>query len=249
MFYSLRIRASKHEKIELVKLFFERYSTGPYLYAWENQFSQENPHLHAVLDTVTKRNTMVSYIKKNFGEGNRYYSLRQAILDEGETIPLRLCAYIIKDGDYVSTFPDTLTELCKKHDKAVKASMREKKKAKQTILAQIEEKYFPKVINTNILDFPNIVMSWDLGVLELSRLTEKQYAEHLRIIEEGGESPYLSEKVITKEYIVDIVVHFYWNNETRLIRKFMLVSLCQTLCLKYIPYYQKELKQELLQSL
>merc|ERR1711964_689773 len=107
--------------------------------------------------------------------------------------------------------------------------MREKKKAKQTILAQIEEKYFPKVINTNILDFPNIVMSWDLGVLELSRLTEKQYAEHLRIIEEGGESPYLSEKVITKEYIVDIVVHFYWNNETRLIRKFMLVSLYQTL--------------------
>lgn len=248
MFYSLRIRASKHEKTELVKLFFERYSTGPYLYAWENQFSQENPHLHAVLDTVTKRNTMVSFIRKNFGEGNRYYSLRQAILDEGETIPLRLCAYIIKDGDYVSTFPDTLTELCKKHDKAVKASMRETKKAKQTILAQLIEDYFPIVILSNKQNFPNKVKSNDLALEELSRLTEKQRAEHRRIIEEGGISPYAAEHFITKEYVVNSVLDFY-TKTNRLIRKFMLVSLCQTLCLKYIPTYHKDLQQDLLQSL
>lgn len=248
MFYSLRIRASKHEKTELVKLFFERYTTGPYLYAWENQDSQENPHLHAVLETETPRNTMVSFIRKNFGEGNRYYSLRQATLEEGEDIPIRLCAYIIKEGDYVSTFPKNLTELCKEHDKAVKASMLEKKKAKQTILSQIIEEYFPIVTYSNKQNFPNKVKSNDLPLQDLVRLTMKQLCEHHRIVDEGGISPYATEHFITREYVVNSVLNFY-TGTNRLIRKFMLVSLCQTLCLKYIPTYYKDLQQDLLLQL
>lgn len=248
MFYSLRIRASKHEKIELVKLFFERYSTGPYLYAWENQFSQENPHLHAVLYTAIKRNTMVSFIRKNFGEGNRYYSLKKATLEEGEEIPLRLCAYIVKEGDYFSTFPDNLTELCKEHDKAVKASMREKKKAKQTILAQIIIEYFPYVELTNKKNFPNKVRCNNLSPKDLNRLTRSELYEHQRIVDEGGISPYASEHFINREYVVKSVLDFY-NGSNRLVRKFMLLSLCQTLCLQFIPTYQEDLKQDLLQSL
>ena len=50
-----------------------------------------------------------------------------------------------------------------------------------------------------------------------------------------------------KQYVCDSVVQYYENSGI-LVRKFMLVSLCQTLCLKYVPSYNLKLSQDLFDS-
>lgn len=48
-----------------------------------------------------------------------------------------------------------------------------------------------------------------------------------------------------KEFVVDTVIRYY-KDEKKLVREFMIVSLVQSLCLKYVPSYDYELKRKIL---
>lgn len=56
------------------------------------------------------------------------------------------------------------------------------------------------------------------------------------------------DEYVTKEYVVDCVLEFYKQQGT-LVREFFMVSLCQTLCLKYVPSYTVSFKRRLLDKI
>lgn len=55
-------------------------------------------------------------------------------------------------------------------------------------------------------------------------------------------------RVLNKEQIVEHVIKYYQETET-LVRQFQLVSISQTLCLKYVPSYDYELKNDILSKI
>ena len=51
-------------------------------------------------------------------------------------------------------------------------------------------------------------------------------------------------RYITKPYVIEKVIKYHTDNNV-LIRQFMIVSLCQTLCLKYVNSYSREFQQKI----
>lgn len=60
--------------------------------------------------------------------------------------------------------------------------------------------------------------------------------------------PLLGEYFLSEEKIVEMVVEYYKEQGT-LIREFQLVSICQTLCLKFLPDYKNDLKNKILDKI
>lgn len=56
------------------------------------------------------------------------------------------------------------------------------------------------------------------------------------------------EKYVDREYVVESVLQYYRDNHI-LIRKFHIVSLCQTLCFHYVNSYDLTLKQQIHENL
>lgn len=72
---------------------------------------------------------------------------------------------------------------------------------------------------------------------------EEKYFSH---VEEGIDQE--RQEYVTKKHVVDCVLSYY-RESGNLIRQFMLVSLCQTLCLKYVNSYEYEFHQKIYDAL
>lgn len=119
--YKLRLDTIDEGKI---KVFIERYIKGDWIYSFEDR-DGSNPHSHLYIETDIKRETMVSWIRKNIGAGNRSYSLKKL---EDEHNIYKYIAYVIKEGDYHQRVQSGLLEKAKEYDLKVKKEMSDKKK-------------------------------------------------------------------------------------------------------------------------
>lgn len=74
----------------------------------------------------------------------------------------------------------------------------------------------------------------------LAQIDEKYFSDAVNGI--------LDDNFITKEYVVDKVLEYYRESKG-LIREFMIVSICQTLCLKHVRSYERYFKNRILEKL
>lgn len=80
-----------------------------------------------------------------------------------------------------------------------------------------------------------------------SRKTTLQQIEH-EYFQDVDEHNVKNDEYITKEYVVDSVLNYY-KTKNVLIRRFMIVSLCQTLCIKYVNSYERQFREKILDEL
>lgn len=216
--YKLRVDTSM-DNHQLLLTFFNRYAwKNEYIFAYEDQST--HPHVHGYFQSDVQAQTLRAFLRKHFGSGNSQYSM-PSIRDE--TVPVRLIAYILKQGQYHCTLPKDVLDTCLEKDKIIKAEIKAKKQARLSVYAQIKETYFKKVFVTNNKLYPNKI-SLPFQFLDI-------------------DNNYISKKLIVK-----IVLHFY-STTNRSVRKFQILSLCQTLSLQYIPGYKQELEDNILDQL
>lgn len=137
-YYKLRIDTNERKDvIELISSYAETY-----LCAFENQGS-DNPHCHLYIELLsdpfvkTPTSAIRKAIRQKYGSGNGSYSLKE--LDA--PYPLEYLAYCIKEKDYITSDAFDLSKLkeAKAYDLKIKTEIRERKKARRTILQILEE--------------------------------------------------------------------------------------------------------------
>lgn len=112
-----------------------------------------------------------------------------------------------------------------------------------------EENIDPELL-TRALEYDRKIKA-EIKEKKANRRTTLQKIEDRYFSDIVGDGPYILSKLdqhVTPSYIAESVVSYY-KEEGILIRKFMLVSLVQTLCLKYTQTYANTLKNELLEAL
>lgn len=78
---------------------------------------------------------------------------------------------------------------------------------------------------------------------QIQKIEEKYFTpDKLHIVSNSG---YESKQSWTEEQVLEVVIQYYKEEEI-LIREFQLISLTQTLSLKYVPYYGDRLKSRIL---
>lgn len=130
-YFKLRIDTCDTEKVLLMCTQY----CDIYLCAYEG-IDTPNPHCHIYGETISSLSALRVYIRRNFGTGNRCYSLK-AITDR---FPLEYLSYCLKEGTYDSyNIPDDILENAKNHDLRVKNEMKSKRRKKGVMSEIIEE--------------------------------------------------------------------------------------------------------------
>lgn len=138
----------------------------------------------------------------------------------GEVLPLKYLAYCIKQGNVIiEGFTDEEIVEIKAYDEKVKEEMKSRPKPR-TQLAIIRELVLADYVCT---------------------AHEDQVGRSLWLHKETG-------GLITKKIIVDLVLDYCLENK-KLIRRFALISQCQTLCCEFVPSYQLQFRENLLNDI
>lgn len=208
----IEVRISSHdeENLNILK------NVSKYMYAYEGGKDGVRPHMHFYLVTPLKRGAIQARCKKLSGykPGNGFYKTSTLVpepVDGFENDYIKYLGYIIKEANYVQDgfSLKELEEIVRYNEEYKAAYEKSLKKRRQTVLQQIEEKYFSD-------------------------------------IEDGVNKS--TNEFVSREEVVDSVLEFYKDRGT-LIRQFMIVSVCQTLCLKYVNSYTLSFKNKILESL
>lgn len=217
--YKLRITTDQNQKVlDMAKKYFERY-----VVSFEDQ--RKHPHCHFYLEfkSSVKVLSFRQYLSRTFNtesKGNGRYALAE--LDSTE--PIEYLGYITKQGDYQTheMCPFLMAEAIA-HEVDLKASMKEKKKARRTQLQTISEDCFGEAY----LRTDGPVPGWKVKL--------------------DPDNPN-REQDLDQTYITKVVVDYYYEQGT-LIREFALLSIIQTLTLKYDTNGREHLTQRLLEKL
>ena len=177
-------------------------------------------HTHYYIVSAVKEKTLRSHLRDVVGSGsstargNAIYSLSEMTLDN-QPFAVEYLAYMCKEGKvYLSElFPTDWLQLAKQADAVVKASIKEKRKQKGTVL---------QVIESAVLE------NWET------------ISDGYRVNPDG--------EILTSNTLVPFVVKLTKAKGT-LVREFALVSIIQTLLLKYDPSFEDILQTKLLEKI
>lgn len=216
-FYNLRIFTSNKPAITQ---FLERYASD-YLIGWEAQdpttAKGKRPHCHLYLETnYQSKQPITKWIKRNIGGTNATYSCETLKFPK----PPALLAYMMKDGDFETTFSRATLAEAKAHDEKLKKEYLESKLKKKQ-----EE---------SIASFKTI----SAYIIKTMKLVDKE--THWEIPSEYSRDFH--------KYLVNKVLRYYRDNSL-FIREFHITSLCQTLLLKFDSNYTYTLTEKILQKL
>lgn len=153
-------------------------------------------------------------------KGNSLFSLGVLEPTEGFDYPLEYFHYLMKPNVYEFWSP-TL-----EHLRQITVDYNESRKQESKAKKRSKGTIIEDIIDTK---FQDAVLTEITGIPQPVYLTKES-------------------NFFTKEEIVDRVVDYYQEKGT-LIRKFQLVSISQTLCLKYIQDYNRELKMKILDEI
>lgn len=99
-----------------------------------------------------------------------------------------------------------------------------------------------------------LIDTYDYNVKSEKKIKKQQRKTVLQQIEESYFGSVVDgvnrdrDEFVTKEYVVDAILDYY-KQSGGLVRQFMIVSLAQTLCLKYVNSYDYQFKNKILESL
>lgn len=131
---------------------------------------------------------------------------------------------------------------------------------KKTVLAALaytmkDSKYkikgFEGIVDLAKLEIEKHVPKDKVSILEdLRRIIKSQIKSH--ILDNGIESFVMTgrngDEFLRKEWVLDQVLSYYKEKRV-LIREFYIVSLCQTLCFEFIPQYENEFRDRILEKI
>lgn len=186
-----------------------------YLISFEGR-DTDNPHCHifGTLKIEYKEPALRSYIRKAVGSGNGNYSLKKLDNDK----PIEYLAYCLKeDTNPRHNLPEALFKEAEEYNQKVKEEIKQKKANRRTQLQIIIDDhcshFFPSDENPNIYFYRT---------------------------EPTKDDPNQYKIFVGKETIINLVINYFKETGT-LIRQFALISIIQTLLLKYVPDYSREL--------
>lgn len=220
--YKLRVTLEECEADHVVALIGS--VTTQYAYVKEIGHLNERPHMHLylIVPPTVKPDTLRTKLRKLTGSarGNTLYSLGQLKFNtEEEDIAVEYLAYMFKEGEVVAL---GFTDAWLEKARAYDLQVK----------TEMQEKRKKKASRVTDIILQMYLGTWD----EETRTIEDPEHPGARLF-------------VTKEYIVKSVVDYYKNHTDVLVRKFMLISTCQTLCLRYVNSYDYFFEQELLKDL
>ncbi len=203
-----------------------------------------------------------------------YYKLRVDTDDKSKLkeLLLKYCkTYIIAqedsgDNKHCHCYLESITK-----PGTIRASIRKKYGSGNGVysLGLLDDRYPIEYIAYIIKEDPNYICDKiPLGILEKAKvydMTVKKKLSKKKMTILQNLNSFLKEKLVKKdmcyyygaepnfymckpEYIVDAVLDYYTKDD-RLIREFMIVSLCQTLCLRYCNGYTSDYRSRLLSKI
>ncbi len=130
-FYKLRIDTTNRDLVHrLLRLY-----CGTYLLCWE-QIEGANPHCHLYIQLLANEEAFRTHLRKKFGAGNGSYSLKKLSSEKC----VEYLAYCMKEKDWQSSGIDQeLLDEAEAYDLKIKNEIKEKKKARRTILETLED--------------------------------------------------------------------------------------------------------------
>lgn len=140
--YKLRVRLTEVSAEQVISLIDSLTGYNKYCYVLEKESSFTNPHLHAYFESVVNKNTIRTKFQRLGLVGNGAYSLKEIEID-----PIEYLAYMCKEGipNWKNGPSEELKKEIETYDKAVKQSMKDKKKSKESIMEQLRQHIAPHV--------------------------------------------------------------------------------------------------------
>lgn len=234
--YQIKIRCDlPFSYYDKVRDFCAKYAVDRYAFCHEEKTKDGKPtksHYHIYLEVKDSYKHPVRTIKaalvKFMGE---YYvprtgccscTLTKEEKDGVDSLPYQYLAYFRKEdkAEYHNFSDEHMDKI-----NAIDITQKSKKKPKgKTVLQQIVDEYFPSATRITSNSSPS--------------------SEEGLYLPPGEDT----KVAVTKEAVVDAVTDFYLNRDV-LVRKFQLISICQTLCLWYVRSYEYTLKNSIIENL
>lgn len=145
-------------------------------------------------------------------KGNSLYSI--TCISENCSFPLEYCAYLMKENcmEMVGFSDEERASIIAHNDKVVDKILIKEQKKKQSQFAMVE---------SELLKITSYVEEDDIKTI---------YIDSTGLRQSGSLEP-------LSEYLVTLFVVMYWKTNELPVREFHMVSIVQTLCLKYLPSY------------
>lgn len=140
--YKVRVRLTEVNAEQVVTLIDTLSGYNKYCYVLEKESSITNPHLHGYFESTVNKNTIRTKFQRLGLVGNKAYSLKEIELD-----PIEYLAYLYKEGTptWKNGPSQELEKEIQTYDKAVKQSMKDKKRSKESIMEQLRQHIAPHV--------------------------------------------------------------------------------------------------------
>lgn len=222
--YALLDDTSYNEAVRLVQNDADRY----YLVS-EIGSKTNKPHLQGWIDIGdrkigTVRKHIREYVKNHNTDkksGNEYFSVKQC----DEEIPSKLLAYFMKeDQTPISNLTDNeLSEAIALQEQFIIDQKAKKEERKN-----------------------NTMYKWCTNRIHEMRVNlPDKYQDDMRLYWDEEEGSAMS---FTKKVIVDVVLSYYEYHEKSMNRGYI-ISLCSTLCYKYVPSYKVYYRRDILDQI